>query len=66
VWTAPSVACQGFAFDAELIAKAHKQGFIIVEVPITWSDKSNSKVSVARQALPMLKCLLKARAEMRR
>ena len=52
---APSVACQGFAFDAELIAKAHKQGFIIVEVLITWSDKSNSKVSVARQALPMLK-----------
>jgi dolichyl-phosphate beta-glucosyltransferase len=66
VWTAPSVACEGFAFDAELIAKAHKQGFTIVEVPITWSDKSNSKVSVARQALPMLRCLLKTRAEIRR
>lgn len=66
VWTAPSVACEGFAFDAELIAKAHKQGFTIVEVPITWSDKSHSKVSVARQALPMLRCLLKTRAEVRR
>lgn len=66
VWTAPSPACEGFAFDAELIAKAHKQGFTIVEVPITWSDKSNSKVSVARQALPMLRCLLKTRAEIRR
>jgi glycosyltransferase involved in cell wall biosynthesis len=66
VWTAPSVACAGFAFDAELIARAHTQGFTIVEVPITWSDKSNSKVSVARQALPMLQCLLKIRAEIRR
>ena len=66
VWTAPSVACEGFAFDAELIAKAHKQGFTIVEVPITWSDKSNSKVSITRQALPMLKCLLKTRAEARK
>ena len=66
VWTAPSVACEGFAFDAELIAKAHKQGFTIVEVPITWSDKSNSKVNVARQTLPMFKCLLKTRAEIRR
>ena len=66
VWTAPSVACEGFAFDTELIAKAHKQGLTIVEVPITWSNKSNSKVSVARDALPMLKCLLKTRAEVRR
>ena len=66
VWTAPSIVCEGFAFDAELIAKAHKRGFTIIEVPITWSDKSNSKVSVARQALPMLKCLLKTRAEVRR
>ena len=66
VWTAPSVACKGFAFDAELIAKAHKRGCTIVEVPITWSDKSNSKVSVAKAVLPMLKCLLKTRAELRR
>jgi dolichyl-phosphate beta-glucosyltransferase len=66
VWTTPSVACEGFAFDAELIARAHKHGFTVVEVPITWSDKSNSKVSIARQALPMLKCLLKTRVEMRR
>ena len=65
VWTAPSPACEGFAFDAELIAKAHKQGFTIVEVPITWSDRSNSTVSVAREALPMLRCLLKTRRDMK-
>lgn len=66
VWTALSVACDGFAFDAELIAKAHQRGFTIVEVPITWSNKSNSKVSVTRDALPMLRCLLKTRADIRR
>jgi dolichyl-phosphate beta-glucosyltransferase len=66
VWAAIDVACAGFAFDAELIAKAHKQGFTIVELPITWSDKSSSKVNVARDAFPMLKCLLKTRAAIRR
>jgi hypothetical protein len=66
VWTALSVACDGFAFDAEIIAKAHQQGFTIVEVPLTWSDKSNSKVSITRDALPMLRCLLKTRAAIRR
>jgi hypothetical protein len=66
VWDAVDIACDGFAFDAELIAKAHKNGFTIVELPITWSDKSNSKVSAAREAFPMLKCLLKTRAAIRR
>ena len=62
VWDAVDIACDGFAFDAELIAKAHAQGFTVVELPITWSDKSNTKVNVARDAFPMLKCLLKTRA----
>jgi dolichyl-phosphate beta-glucosyltransferase len=66
VWNSLTITCDGFAFDSELIGKAHKRGFTIAEVPITWSDKSNSKVSVARDALPMLKCLLKTRAEIRR
>jgi len=66
VWSGPGIACHGFGFDAELIAKAHKQGFTIVEVPIAWSDKSNSKVSIAKEALPMLKCLLETRAQIRR
>jgi glycosyltransferase involved in cell wall biosynthesis len=65
VWNSLTIACDGFAFDTELIAKAHKNGFTIVEVPITWSDKSNSKVRIARDVLPMLKCLLKTRAEVR-
>jgi hypothetical protein len=65
VWDTVDVACDGFAFDVELIAKAHKEGFTVVELPITWSDKSNTKVNVARDAFPMLKCLLKTRAAIR-
>jgi glycosyltransferase involved in cell wall biosynthesis len=66
VWDAITITCDGFAFDAELIAKAHRGGFTIVEVPITWSNKANSKVKVRRDVLPMLRCLLSVRAEIRR
>jgi glycosyltransferase involved in cell wall biosynthesis len=66
VWDAITLTCDGFAFDAELIAKAHRGGFTIVEVPITWSNKANSKVKVSRDVLPMLRCLLSVRAEIRR
>ena len=65
VWDAITITCDGFAFDAELIAKAHREGFNIVEVPITWSNKANSKVSLTRHTLAMLRCLLKARADVR-
>ncbi len=65
VWDAITITCDGFAFDAELIAKANREGFNIVEVPITWSNKANSKVSLTRHTLAMLRCLLKARADVR-
>jgi glycosyltransferase involved in cell wall biosynthesis len=66
VWETITISCDGFAFDAELIAKTHREGFNIVEVPITWSNKASSKVSLTRDTLAMLRCLLKTRAEVRR
>ncbi|MGZ4881685.1 MAG: hypothetical protein ACXV7G_11600 [Halobacteriota archaeon] len=65
VWNSLTVTCDGFGFDTELIAKAHKEGFVIIEVPITWSNEFNTKVRITRDVLPMLKCLLKARAQVR-
>jgi dolichyl-phosphate beta-glucosyltransferase len=65
VWHSLTIACDGFAFDTELIAKAHEKGFVIIEVPITWSNQSNSKVRISRDVLPMLKCILKTRAQIR-
>jgi dolichyl-phosphate beta-glucosyltransferase len=65
LWDALSVNCDGFAFDTELVAKAHKKGFAIAEVPITWRNKADSKVKVRRDVLSMLRCLLSVRAEIR-
>jgi glycosyltransferase involved in cell wall biosynthesis len=65
VWHSLTITCDGFAFDTELIAKAHEKGFVIIEVPITWSNQSNSKVRISRDVLPMLKCILKTRAQIR-
>jgi dolichyl-phosphate beta-glucosyltransferase len=66
LWHAISVNCDGFAFDTELVAKAHKKGFAIAELPITWRNRTDSKVKVRRDVLAMLKCLLAIRAEIRR
>ncbi len=66
VWDSLTITCDGFAFDTELIAKAHEKGFVIIEVPITWSNQSNSKVRISRDVLPMLKCILKTRAQVRK
>ncbi len=65
LWDALSVNCDGFAFDTELVAKAHKKGFAIAEVPITWRNNADSKVKVRRDVLSMLRCLLSVRAEIR-
>ncbi len=65
LWRSINVSCDGFAFDTELIARAHKKGFTIVEVPITWSNKASSKVKVKRDIWTMLKCLLRVRADLR-
>lgn len=66
VWNSLTITCDGFAFDTELIAKAHKEGFVIIEVPITWSNQFNTKVRITRDVLPMLKCLLKTRAQVKK
>ena len=65
LWDALTVNCDGFAFDTELVAKAHNKGFAIVEVPITWRNKADSKVKMRRDVLSMLRCLLSVRAEIR-
>lgn len=65
LWNSLDISCDGFAFDTELIAKAHNQGFSIAEVPVTWHSKVGSKVRMQRDTWPMLKCLLRVRADVR-
>jgi glycosyltransferase involved in cell wall biosynthesis len=65
LWESLDIHCDGFAFDTELIAKAHSRGFKIVEVPITWSNKTNSKVHALSDSIDMFKSLLEIRREVR-
>ena len=64
VFTAESAAdvfsrCRldGFAFDSEALYIARRLGYGISEVPIRWSHKEGSKVSMVRDGLKMLRDL---------
>ncbi len=41
----------GFAFDVEALVLAHRAGFSIREVPVTWRNDEQSKVSFSRGLL---------------
>lgn len=47
----------GFAFDSEALYVARRLGYTIAEVPIRWSHKAGSKVSMIRDGLKMLRDL---------
>ncbi len=51
----------GFAFDSEALFIARRLGFQIAEVPISWSHKDGSKVSMVRDGLRMLADLSRIR-----
>ena len=50
-----------FAYDVEILAIAKKKGKRIVEVPITWINSPESRVSPIRDSFQMLGDLLKIR-----
>jgi dolichyl-phosphate beta-glucosyltransferase len=50
-----------FAYDVEILAIAKKKGKRIVEVPITWINSPESRVSPIRDSIQMLGDLLKIR-----
>ncbi len=54
-----SVESDGFEFDAELLFRCKKKGYQIKEVPITWSYKPDSKVSLYTDAVKMGRGVLK-------
>ena len=51
----------GFAFDSEALFVARRLGFAVAEVPIRWSHKDGSKVSMVRDGLKMLRDLSRIR-----
>ena len=63
VWEAvgDEVSETGFAFDTELVARAHRRGFEVQEVGIDWSEPGESTVRPVRDAPRMLSALFRIR-----
>ena len=51
----------GFSFDVEVLLLAQAIGFVIIEVPVHWSNSPESKVRVVGDSLKMLGDLLRVR-----
>ncbi|MFB3853351.1 MAG: dolichyl-phosphate beta-glucosyltransferase [Vicinamibacterales bacterium] len=62
----PLVTVSGWAFDVEVLAIARRRGMRIVEVPVEWHYRSESRVSFFRDSPRMFRDLLRIRARMRR
>ena len=56
----------GFAFDVELLLRAHAAGCRIVEVAVNWADQEGSKVGVLTSGPGMLVQILRARRRVAR
>jgi hypothetical protein len=56
----------GWAFDIEVLFLAEKAGYRIVEIPIDWYYRSESKVSALQDALRMVSDIFRIRSNMRR
>ncbi len=50
-----------FAYDVEILYLARKEGLSIAEVPVLWFNSPESKVSVVRDSLRMLRDLVRIR-----
>ena len=62
----PVVTVDGWAFDIEVLCIARRKGLRIVEVPIEWHYRPESKVSLVRDGVRMLREMLAIRARARR
>jgi hypothetical protein len=47
----PQVACGGFAFDVEVLARAQRAGHRIIETPVNWIDVPGSSFSPVRDGV---------------
>ncbi|MCX7598052.1 MAG: glycosyltransferase family 2 protein [Armatimonadetes bacterium] len=54
-------ASKSWAFDAEVLYIAHRLGYSIVEVPVVWCNRRESKVRVLRDLWSVLRDLLAVR-----
>ncbi len=55
----PPLQVRGFAFDVEVIARAQRLGFRVLEIPVRWLDDRRSRVSPVRDSARMLRDVVK-------
>ncbi|MGA7987480.1 MAG: dolichyl-phosphate beta-glucosyltransferase [Candidatus Dormiibacterota bacterium] len=55
-----------FGFDAEVLLRARRLGWTVVEVPVRWQHKEDSRVSALRDSLGTLYDLMRLRFIVRR
>jgi glycosyltransferase involved in cell wall biosynthesis len=56
----------GWSFDIELLYIAYERGYKVIEVPVDWYYRSESKVSAVRDALRMINDIFRIRLNGRR
>jgi dolichyl-phosphate beta-glucosyltransferase len=57
----PHVTVDGWAFDVEVLAVARAQGLRVIEVPIEWHYRAESRLSMMRDGWEMLTELVRIR-----
>src|SRR5262249_41921972 len=55
---------EGFGFDVELLLRARRTGFKVVELAVNWADQPGSKSSVLRDGPQMMWQILRARSRL--
>ncbi len=55
-----------YLFDLELLALAHRQGYRVVEIPVSWHEVPGSHLSLTRESLRILFGLQRIRRRLRR
>ncbi len=56
----------GWSFDIELLFIAYRRGYRVIEIPIDWYYRAESKVSAVRDAMRMIGDIFRIRANARR
>ena len=57
----PNQSINGWAFDVELLHIAQRRGYVIVEVPIHWYYRANSRINPLNDAINMFREVIKIR-----
>jgi len=60
----PQMTIEGFGFDVELLLRARRTGFKVVELAVNWADQPGSKSSVLRDGPQMMWQILRARSRL--